>query len=80
MEDSIDRFQLEEACYFTLKTFPTISRRIAEKIVLGQSFYNPLTRRIQTKAALLKGNYNRRADKIQEWINSEKKLLWSNPD
>lgn len=80
MEDSIDRFQLEEACYFTLKTFPTISRRIAEKIVLGQSFYNPLTRRIQTKEALLKGNYNRRADRIQQWIDREKQRVWSNPD
>lgn len=80
MEDNIDRFRLEEACYFTLKTFPTISRRIAEKIVLGQSFYNPLTRRIQTKEALLKGNYNRRADKIQEWIDSERKRILSKRD
>lgn len=80
MEDSIDRFQFEEACYFTLKTFPTISRGIAEKIVRGQSFYNPLTKRIQTKEALLKGNYNRRADRIQQWIDREKQRVWSKPD
>lgn len=80
MEDSIDRFQFEEACYFTLKTFPTISRRIAEKIVRGQSFYNPITKRIQTKEVLLKGNYDRRADRIQQWIDREEKRIWSNPD
>lgn len=50
-------------------------RKIAKKIVNGESFYNPLTKRIQTKESLLKGDCDRRADRIKQWIDKEEKRI-----
>ena len=63
-----------EGCSFAEELL-NVSRKIAEKIVRGQSFYNPLTKRIQTKESLLKGNYNRRDDRIEQWIDRENKRI-----
>lgn len=52
-----------------------VSSRIAEKVIGGESFYNPLTERIQSKASLLKGNYDGRADRIRQWIDREEKRI-----
>lgn len=52
-----------------------VSSRIAEKVIGGESFYNPLTERIQSKASLLKGNYDGRADRIHQWIDREEKRI-----
>lgn len=67
-----------EGCSFAEELL-NVSRKIAEKIVRGQSFYNPLTKRIQTKESLLKGNYDRRADRIEQWIDRENKRISNFP-
>ncbi len=74
MGDTSDRTTFEDNCCLAERLF-NVSRRIAEKIADKQSFYNPLTQRIQTKEALLKGNYERRADRIQQWIDREEKRI-----
>lgn len=53
----------------------SISDKIADKMIQGKSFYNPLNEKIQTKEALLKGNFEGRADKIQKWIDTEEKRI-----
>ena len=53
----------------------SISDKMADKMIQGKSFYNPLNEKIQTKEALLKGNFEGRADKIQKWIDTEEKRI-----
>ena len=53
----------------------SISDKMADKMIQGKSFYNPLNEKIQTKEALLKGNFEGRAEKIQKWIDTEEKRI-----
>ena len=58
-----------------IKELFSVSDKIADKVMNEQSFYNPLNQKIQTKEALLKGNFEGRADKIQKWIDTEEKRI-----
>lgn len=78
MGDKFSKEIFEENCSLAEGLF-NVSRRIAERIADKQSFYNPLTERIQTKEALLKGNYEGRADRIQKWIDREEKRISNFP-
>ena len=64
----------EDVCSF-VEEILNVPRKIAKKIVNGESFYNPLTKRIQTKESLLKGDCDRRADRIKQWIDREEKRI-----
>lgn len=58
-----------------IKELFSVSDKIADKIIEGKSFYNPINEKVQTKESLLKGNFEGRADKIQKWINTEEKRI-----
>ncbi len=73
MNGTFGRAMFEEDCSF-VEEILNVPRKIAEKIVNGESFYNPLTKRIQTKI-LLKGDCDRRADRIKQWIDKEEKRI-----
>ena len=74
MNGTFGRAMFEEDCSF-VEEILNVPRKIAEKIVNGESFYNPLTKRIQTKESLLKGDCDRRADRIKQWIDREEKRI-----
>ncbi len=74
MNGTFGRAMFEEDCSF-VEEILNVPRKIAEKIVNGESFYNPLTKRIQTKKSLLKGDCDRRADRIKQWIDKEEKRI-----
>lgn len=79
MNGTFGRAMFEEDCSF-VEEILNVPRKIAEKIVNGESFYNPLTKRIQTKESLLKGDCDRRADRIKQWIDREEKRISDFPD
>lgn len=62
-----------------IKELFSVSDKIADKVMNEQSFYNPLNEKIQTKEALLKGNFEGRADKIQKWIVAQEKRIVNFP-
>ena len=74
MKGKFDKAMFEEDCSF-VEEILNVPRKIAKKIVNGESFYNPLTKRIQTKESLLKGDCDRRADRIKQWIDKEEKRI-----
>ena len=78
MKESREDIQTEEERGWVMDLF-NVSLKIADKVIGGESFYNPLTNRIQSKASLLKGNYDGRADRIRKWIDREEQRISNFP-
>lgn len=78
MKESREDIQTAEERGWVMDLF-NVSLKIADKVIGGESFYNPLTNRIQSKASLLKGNYDGRADRIRQWIDREEQRISNFP-
>lgn len=52
-----------------------INEKEARQVIDGKAFYNPLSEKIESKSALVSGDYMALANNIQNWINKEENRI-----